>query len=153
MFIKLRNKTSEEVICHLKYIFAMHGIPQQVFWTVILSILLQNFLTSPRSINTTSSPGSPQNNGKAERAVCTIKNLLSKSKDPYAALLAYRSTPIQSGYSPTKLLMSRQLRSSVPLLPHNSNKLLLIILFSKRKRRRGRSDNGKAIVIAMEPEN
>jgi len=85
------------------------------FWTVILSILLQIFLTSPRSINTTSSPRFPQNNGKAERAVCTIKNLLSKSKDFYAALLAYRSTPIQCGYSPTKLLMSRQLHSSVPI--------------------------------------
>ena len=29
--IKLRNETSEEVICHLKSLFAMYGIPQQVF--------------------------------------------------------------------------------------------------------------------------
>jgi len=58
--------------------------------------------------HTTSSPRFPQSNGEAERAVCTIKNLLSKSEDPYAGLLAYRTTPIQCEYSPAELLMNRQ---------------------------------------------
>jgi len=60
---------------------------------------------------------SPKSNGEAERAVRTIKNLLSKSEDPYVALLAYRTTPIQCGYSPAELLMNRQLCPSVPIAP------------------------------------
>ena len=62
----------------------------------------------------TSSPYFPQSNGEAERAVCTVKDLLKKSNDPYLALLAYRTTPLEVGYSPSELLMSRTLRSTVP---------------------------------------
>ena len=63
----------------------------------------------------TSSPYYPQGNGEAERAVGTVKRLLEKEKDPYLTLLAYRSTPLQNGYSPSELLMSRKLRASVPI--------------------------------------
>ena len=62
-----------------------------------------------------SSPKFPQSNGEAERAVC--KTLLQKADDPYAALLAYRSTPVCCGYSPAELLMNRQLHSTVPIAP------------------------------------
>ena len=44
----------------------------------------------------------------------TVKNLLKKSNDPYLALLSYRTAPLQIGYSPSELLMSRELRSTVP---------------------------------------
>ena len=43
--------------------------------------------------------------------------MLKKSEDPYLALLAYRSTPLQCGYSPSELLMSRKLQNTIPMLP------------------------------------
>ena len=47
---------------------------------------------------------------------CTIKNL-KKSDNPYLALLIYRSTPLpNSNYSPAELLMSRKLRTNLPIL-------------------------------------
>jgi len=52
--------------------------------------------------------------------VQTVKNLLKKSDDPYLALLIYRSTPLSNfNYSPAELLMSRKLRTNLPILNHN----------------------------------
>ena len=73
-----------------------------------------NFAKVYQFVHTTSSPTFPQSNGEAERAVHTIKNLLKKADDPYAALLAYRVTPVICGYSPAELLMNRKLCSSTP---------------------------------------
>jgi hypothetical protein len=54
-----------------------------------------------------------------ERAVKTVKNILKKEQDPTKALLAYRSTPLASGYSPAELLMGRKIKSTIPItLPH-----------------------------------
>ncbi len=68
-----------------------------------------------------SSPHFPQRNGEAERAVTTIKNLLKKSSDPYLALMAYCSTPLANGYSPTELLTGRKIRALVPVIPSQLN--------------------------------
>ena len=45
----------------------------------------------------------------------TIKSLLNKEKDPYLAILSYRSTPLQNSYTPAELLMNRKLRTTVPM--------------------------------------
>ena len=38
-----------------------------------------------------------------------------RSSDRYDALLAYRTTPLENGYSPAELLFSRRLKTSVPI--------------------------------------
>ena len=68
--------------------------------------------------HTTVSPLYPQANGRVEKKVQTVKNLLTKAKqdrrDPYLRLLEYRNTPIDDAGSPAQLLMSRRLRSIIP---------------------------------------
>ena len=65
----------------------------------------------------TSSPGFPRANGAAERSVQTLKAMIRKAEDPYKALMAYRSTPLENGYSPTELLFGRRIRTTVPVMP------------------------------------
>ena len=109
--------TMLEVIRRMKSIFARHGIPEVVVsdnGPRYSSQALTEFAKDYQFRHETSSPYYPQGNGKAERAVKTIKDLLNKSDDPYKALLWYRTTPTRTGFSPCELLMGRLLRSRVP---------------------------------------
>ena len=69
----------------------------------------------------TVSPYHPQVNGLAEKFVQIVKRLLTKAKeaksDPYLSLLEYRNTIIDSIATPAQLLMSRRLRSVLPITP------------------------------------
>ena len=65
----------------------------------------------------TSSPRYPQGNAEAERAVQTIKRMLEKADDPYIALMNYRATPLQNGYSPSELLFGRKIQTNLPQIP------------------------------------
>ena len=120
---KLNGESSTIVIKHLKSIFARHGIPQEMITDngpQYSSREFGKFAENYGFKHTTSSPRFPQSNGEAERGVQTIKNLLKKSDDPYLALLKYRSTPLpNSNYSPAELLMSRKLRTNLPILNHD----------------------------------
>uniref|UniRef100_H2M3Q2 Integrase catalytic domain-containing protein n=1 Tax=Oryzias latipes TaxID=8090 RepID=H2M3Q2_ORYLA len=117
---QLSYTRSMDVVVHLKSIFARHGIPQVLVTDngpQFSGSHFQAFAACYGFEHVTSSPRFPQSNGEAERAVQTVKRLLKKSSDPYRALLAYRATPLQNGYSPAELLMGRRLRTTVPALP------------------------------------
>ena len=113
----LKQTTSVTVIEHCKSIFARFGIPEIVLSDNGPQFHSREFLKFSQDYaftHLTSSPYHPQGNGEAERAVQTVKNLLRKSTDPYIALLNYRTTPLQNGYSPAELMMSRKLRNCLP---------------------------------------
>ena len=71
--------------------------------------VFKDFVDKYGFTHTTSSPQYPQENEAAEHAVCTVKDLLNKSEDPYLAIIAYRSTPLENGYSRAEFLMGRKL--------------------------------------------
>ena len=102
----------------MKSIFAQHGIPEVVVsdnGPQYSSELFRQFANEYGFLHTTSSPHYPQANWEAERAVKTIKSMLHREANPYLALLAYRTTPTAVGYTPSELLMSRKLRTTVPI--------------------------------------
>ena len=65
----------------------------------------------------TSNQKLPQTNGEAERTVQTINDSLKKEKDPAKALMSYRATPLENGYSPAEMLFGRKIRNTVPVFP------------------------------------
>ena len=48
-----------------------------------------------------------QANGLAECAVKTVKQMLEDNDDPYLAMMVYRLTSLENGYSPSELLMGQ----------------------------------------------
>lgn len=65
----------------------------------------------------TSSPKYQQSNGAAEAAVKIAKGIIKKCNDISEGLLAYRSTPLENGYSPAELMFSRKIRTTLPIVP------------------------------------
>ena len=53
--------------------------------------------------------------GGASRTL--IKNALKKEKDPAKALVSYKATPLENGYSPAQMLFGRKIRTTVPVFP------------------------------------
>ena len=121
---KLTYTTSEAVVEHFKSIFARHGIPDVVRsdnGPQFASEYFRKFAREWGFSHVTSSPHFPQSNGEAERAVRTIKGILKKSSDPYLGLMAYRAAPLANGHSPAELLMGRNIRTPVPVIPSQLN--------------------------------
>lgn len=66
----------------------------------------------------TSSPEYAQSNGKTEKGVHILKQLLKKAadskSDPYLALLNNRTSPLECGMAPAEMLMNRKLQTTLP---------------------------------------
>lgn len=130
---KLNNTKSVTVINKLKCAFSRFGIPETVMSDNGPQFSCQEFADFSKQWDfkhITSSPHYPKSNGLAEKSVQIVKRIFKKCKednsDPNLALLEYRTSPLNSGFSPSQLLMSRKLRSVLPetvdnVLPNSPN--------------------------------
>ena len=116
---ELRSTTSTAVSNSLMAIFATHGFPDELRTDngpQFTAQSFKDFATRCGFTHTTSSPHFHQSNGLAERAVQTAKRIL-KLQDPLQGLMDYRATPNSTtGVSPAVALMSRSLKTRVPVL-------------------------------------
>ncbi|KAK3538868.1 hypothetical protein QTP86_018772 [Hemibagrus guttatus] len=125
---RLHSTTSAAVIHKLKAAFARHGIPETVIsdnGPQYSSGEFESFAKAWEFTHITTSPYYQQSNGLAEKSVHTAKMLLEKAKadkrDPYLSLLEYRNSPVDGFKSPSQLLITRRLQSTLP----NTNQQLL----------------------------
>ena len=109
--------------------FNEFGYPQQIHTdsgTQFLSCEFRAFLQDHNVTYSASSPYYHQSNGKAERFVQTIKQLLKKSDEQCSvaeAMLIYRSTPLsQNKMSPGELMFGRKLATNLICAPTLSQK-------------------------------
>jgi len=112
----LTAQTSSVVIGTLKSVFSRLGVPSILRsdnGPCFKSYEFSSFADAWGFSHVTSSPLYPQSNGMAERAVGTIKRFWRMNVDKEGALLAYRSTPLKSGFSPNQLMFGRAVRSQI----------------------------------------
>ena len=116
---KLQNTSSQQVIDKCKPHFARYGIPDILIsdnGPQFSSELFKKFSNKYQFKHCTSSP---QSNGRAEKAVQSVKNLFKKANDvgmdPYLALLEHRNTPENEIIgSPAQRLRGRRTKSLIP---------------------------------------
>uniref|UniRef100_A0A3Q3JGA8 Gypsy retrotransposon integrase-like protein 1 n=1 Tax=Monopterus albus TaxID=43700 RepID=A0A3Q3JGA8_MONAL len=115
----LKDMSSETTIAKLMNIFARWGCPNELVTDNgprFMGRAFSQFAKKYDFKHTITSPRYPQVNGEAERAIRTAKTILRQS-DPFLALMAYRSTPLQAtGVSPAQLMFGRQIPTTVPTL-------------------------------------
>ena len=116
------KKTAIKVIKTIKGHIARHGLVDELVsdnGPPFNSKEFSDFALSYEFKHTTSSPGYPQSNGKAENSVKTAKRLIKKAlhagADPYLALLDWRNTPTEGvGSSPAQRLFGRRTKTLMP---------------------------------------
>lgn len=121
--LPVNSQTSGAVIKACEEIFSRLGVPKEMRsdnGRCYDSREFRHFAKDFGFVLKTSSPRYPQSNGLAESAVKTVKKLWGKCENQSRALMAYRTTPLKSGYSPSDLMFGRPIRSSLGI-PHFCN--------------------------------
>ena len=120
--ISMPSKTAAATIKAMQVTFSRHGIPNTVIADNMPfnSSEFQKLAKQWHFTIITTSPNYPQSNGLIECNVQTIKRLYKKAIEGNTsidlALLEYRNSPISGmDLSPAQLLMSRRLRSTLPM--------------------------------------
>jgi hypothetical protein len=114
--LPIESQTSNAVIRAMKEVFSRFGIPNVIRsdnGSCYDSKRFREFAVESGFILATSSPRYPPSNGLAESAVKTVKRLWKKCDDKGVALMAYRTTPLPAGFSPSDLMFGRPIRSSI----------------------------------------
>ncbi|XP_061173501.1 uncharacterized protein LOC133182663 [Saccostrea echinata] len=116
--VKLPRLSSYATIQCLKSQFSRNELPDKVLTDngpQFSSKEFRDFSKEYGFVYVTSSPHFPQASGQAERTVTTVKNLLSKAKDPYKSLLDYGKTNIEEiCLSPAQMFLGRRLKTELP---------------------------------------
>ena len=115
-----------KTISVLKELFSEHGIPETLRSDNGPQFASHLFAEEWNFDRNTSSPRILRSDGQAEAAVQIIKGLLTHAKysgqDPYLALLAYRSTPIDAHLrSLAKMLYQRTIHTTLPQRIHHKD--------------------------------
>lgn len=153
----LPSMSATWVITHMKSVFARHGIPQVVFndnGPCYSCREFQKFAEEYDFKHVTSSPLFAQSNGKAEKGVHIVKQLLKKARDgntdPYLVLLSYRASPLKHGKSPAELLMGRRLCTTLPYIAQQkTHKDLRQKLSNLQKRQKANYDKSSRSLVPL----
>ena len=78
---------------------------------------------------------------------------MKKEDDMYLAILAYRMTPTEIGYSPAELLMNRKLCTTVPMLPELRKPTVIDPSLVVQKDANLILDRNAILMNSMAPEN
>lgn len=118
---QLKSTAAAPTIQALKSMFSIHGIPMILVTDngpPFCSTEFKIFTNEWDIEHLTSSPKHPKSNGMIERTIQSVKKILTKAheenKDPYLALLEFRSCPRVDLPSPSVMLMGRKIRTLLP---------------------------------------
>ena len=119
---QMQTTTSRVVITQLKEMFARWGICDKITTDngpQFSSDEFRQFAEDYGFEHVTSSPGFPQSNGEAERAVQIAKKIL-RQDDIFLGLMTYRATPVAAtGKSPAQIMTQREMKTRLPCLDRN----------------------------------
>lgn len=114
----IRTETSESVMRVLNNNFRKFGLPESIIsdnGPCFKSEKFAQFCNEFEVKHITSSPHYHQSNGRAERAIQTVKQIMKKSKtegEVTRALLAYHDTPVSGDLpSPAELFFNRRINT------------------------------------------
>ena len=131
---KTEDAGADGMIRSFRELFGMFGVPKQLSTDggpQYTSKQFKEFLDVWGVSHRNSAAYNPESNGRAEVGVKSVKRLLRDNVDAQGrlntdavlrAMLQFRNTPDpDTGWSPAKLLLGRQLRDSLPLHPDSAS--------------------------------